>query len=224
MRKLWKFIGWTLLSIVLFFAFYFAAAFGLGRMGVAEETGAKDEVSIYILTNGVHTDLVLPIRNEAINWSDKVKFENTKRKQTDFNFMAIGWGDKGFYLDTPTWAELKASTAFNAAFGLSTAALHTTYYRNMTEGEDCVKIEISQEQYQRLVNYILKDFIKKPNGDFVLIATDAVYGDADAFYDAYGSYSFVHTCNSWTNKALKAAGQKASVWTPFDTGIFYQYQ
>jgi len=33
-----------------------------------------------------------------------------------------------------------------------------------------------------------------------------------------------HTCNTWANNALKACGQKASLWTPFDTGIFYHYQ
>ena len=51
-----------------------------------------------------------------------------------------------------------------------------------------------------------------------------MYGNSDAFYDATGSYSLFHTCNSWTNNALKAAGMKASVWTPFDKGIFHQYK
>ena len=50
------------------------------------------------------------------------------------------------------------------------------------------------------------------------------YGKNDAFYEATGRYSLFHTCNTWTNNALKIAGQKACVWTPFDTGIFYHYQ
>lgn len=224
MKKLLKIIGISLLGIIAFIGLYILAGLGLGRMGVAEESNAKDEMSIYILTNGVHTDLVLPIKNEIIDWSQQLKFENTKGKQTDYNFVAIGWGDKGFYLETPTWAELKFSTAFKAAFGLSTAAIHTTYYRTMQEGEDCVKIDISKNQYQRLVHFIQKDFIKKPNGELTYIPTDAVYGNSDAFYDATGSYTLFTTCNSWTNRALKAAGQKASVWTPFDKGIFQQYQ
>ncbi|MEM1122474.1 MAG: TIGR02117 family protein [Bacteroidota bacterium] len=224
MKKLLKIIGFTLLGIIAFLIIYALAGLGLGRMGVAEEPNAPDELAIYILTNGVHTDLVLPIKTDIIDWSESVKFEHTKSQRTDYNYLAIGWGDKGFYLDTPTWAELKVSTAFKAAFGFSTAAIHTTYYRTMQEGDDCVKIDISKKQYQRLVNYIQKDMIKKSNGDLTFIETDAVYGDSDAFYDATGSYTFFTTCNSWTNRALKAAGQKASVWTPFDRGIFYQYQ
>lgn len=224
MKKLLKVIGFTILGIIGFVTLYVLAGFGLGRIGVAEEANIKDDLSIYILTNGVHTDLVMPIKTPQIDWSQQLKFENTKGKRTDYNFVAIGWGDKGFYLDTPTWAELKFSTAFKAAMGLSTAAIHATYYRQMQEGENCVKIDISNNQYQKLVKFIQKDFIRQKDGDVIPIQTDAVYSDSDAFYDAKGSYSFFHTCNSWTNEALKATGQKASFWTPFDTGIFYQYQ
>jgi len=224
MKKLLKIVGFSLLAIIGFLGLYVLAGLGLGRMGTAEESNAKDDLSIYILTNGVHTDLVMPIKTSIIDWSELVKFENTKSKRTDYNFLAIGWGDKGFYLDTPTWAELKFSTAIRAATGMSTAAIHTTYYRTMQEGDDCVKIDISNDQYQRLVNFIQKDFIKKSDGSLTHIDTDAIYGNSDAFYDATGSYSLFTTCNSWTNRALKAAGQKASVWTPFDKGIFYQYQ
>ncbi len=224
MRKLLKFLGLFILSLILLLGGYILAGIGLGRMGVAAEKNTKEEVTIYLLTNGVHTDLVLPVKTPLIDWSQHLKFENTKSKQTDYNYVAIGWGDKGFYLDTPTWAELKFSTAFKAATGLSTAAIHATYYRTMTEGEDCVKVNISNDQYKKLIDYIQKDFIKKENGELTLIETDAVYGDSDAFYDATGSYSLFHTCNSWTNNALKAAGMKASVWTPFDKGIFHQYK
>lgn len=224
MKKLLKITGFAILGLVGFVALYVLAGLGLGRIGVAEEANAKDDLSIYILTNGVHTDIVMPIKTPQIDWSQQLKFENTKGKRTDYNFLAIGWGDKGFYLDTPTWAELKFSTAFKAATGLSTAAIHATYYRQMQEGPDCVKIDISKEQYQRLIDFIQKDFIRQKNGDVTHIKTDAIYTDSDAFYDATGSYSFFNTCNSWSNSALKAAGQKASFWTPFDKGIFHQYQ
>jgi len=224
MKKLLKILLFTIIGIVGLLGLYVLAGIGLGRIGVAEEANTSDDLSIYILTNGVHTDIVMPIKTPQIDWSQQLKFENTKGKRTDYNFIAIGWGDKGFYLDTPTWAELKFSTAFNAATGLSTAAIHATYYQTMKEGADCVRIGISNDQYQRLIDFIQKDFIRQPNGEVKFIQTDAVYTDADAFYDATGSYSVFHTCNSWTNRALKAAGQKASFWTPFDKGIFYQYQ
>ena len=182
------------------------------------------DIPIYIYTNGVHTDIVMPIKSEQIDWSQKIPFDNTISKRTDFNYVGIGWGDKGFYLDTPTWAELKVSTAFYAAFWLGDSAMHCTFYKEMTEGEDCKKIMITDIQYADLIKFIDSKFDKNKKGENILIPTKAVYGKDDAFYEAKGSYSFLYTCNTWTNDGLKVAGQKAALWVPTDFGIFYHYQ
>jgi uncharacterized protein (TIGR02117 family) len=139
-------------------------------------------------------------------------------------YIAFGWGDKGFYLKTPTWADLKASTVFKAAFGLSSAAMHTTFYDKLKEGKRCVRLDISKEQYQRLITYIEKSLQTDASGNPVTIGADARYNDHDAFYEAKGSYNLFHTCNTWTNDALKVSGQKACWWTPFDKGILNLYR
>lgn len=190
----------------------------------AKDDGEKKEIPIYIYTNGVHTDIVMPVKNDLYDWSSKIPFANTKSKKTDYHYVGIGWGDKGFYLDTPTWADLKFSTAFKAAFWLSESAMHCSYYKTMTEAEDCKKIMISQSQYKDLVKFVDSKFDRDESGNYILIPTNAVYGNNDAFYDAQGSYSFLNTCNTWANDALKAAGQKAALWTPTDTGIFQHYK
>lgn len=190
----------------------------------AKDDGEKKEIPIYIYTNGVHTDIVMPVKNDLYDWSSKIPFANTTSKRTDYNFVGIGWGDKGFYLDTPTWADLKFSTAFKAAFWLSESATHCSYYKTMTEAEDCKKIMISRSQYKELVKFIDAKFDRDENGNYILIPTKAVYGNNDAFYDAQGRYSFLNTCNTWANNALKSAGQKAAWWTPTDFGIFQHYK
>lgn len=190
----------------------------------AKNDGQKKEIPIYIYTNGVHTDIVMPVKNDLQDWSRKIPFANTKSKRTDYQYIGIGWGDKGFYLDTPTWADLKFSTAIKAAFWLSDSAMHCTYYNTMKEGDDCKMIMISRSQYENLVKYVEDKFDRDQNGNFMLIPTNAVYSDNDAFYDAKGTYSFLYTCNTWSNNALKAAGQKAALWTPSDFGIFQHYK
>ncbi|CAI8898931.1 TIGR02117 family protein [Chryseobacterium sp. IT-36CA2] len=190
----------------------------------AKDDGQKKDIPIYIYTNGVHTDIVMPVRNDLQDWSQKIPFANTKSKKTDYQYIGIGWGDKGFYLNTPTWADLKFSTAVKAAFWLSDSAMHCTYYNTMKEGDDCKMIMISRNQYQNLVKYVEDKFDRDQNGNFILIPTNAVYSDNDAFYDAKGTYSFLYTCNTWSNNALKAAGQKAALWTPSDFGIFQHYK
>lgn len=222
--KILKFTGLTLLVLVCLVGIYLLAAYVLSRISVAKESQTQGEIPIYILTNGVHTDLALPIYDEQIDWSKEVKFANTVGKDSAFEYVAFGWGDKGFYLETPTWADLKVSTALKAAFSLSTAAIHATFYKKLTEGADCVKINISKEEYARLIKYIQQSFITDAQGHLIHIQTNANYGDEDAFYEAKGSYNIFYTCNTWANNGLKSCGQKASLWTPFDTGIFYQYQ
>lgn len=222
-KKILKITGLTILTLVCLIGIYLGSAYVLSRMSVDRENQTQNDMTIYILTNGVHTDLVLPIKTAQIDWSQEVKFANTTGKDSLFEYVAFGWGDKGFYLETPTWADLKASTAFKAAFALSTSAIHATFYKRMVEGADCVKINISKEQYSRLVKYIQESFTTDTQGHLMYIQTNANYGKEDAFYEAKGSYNLFHTCNTWANNGLKSCGQKASLWTPFDTGIFYQY-
>lgn len=201
---------------------YLASAFILSRIAVNRNVVPGNEVEIFILTNGVHTDLVLPIRTSVIDWSKTVKFTNTTKKDSTAKWVAFGWGDRGFYLETPTWGDLKFSTAFKAAFALGSSAIHTTFYRQLREDDNCKKIKIGTSDYEKLVLYISSSF-RHANGDILNISTHANYGDDDAFYEAVGSYSLFHTCNTWANNGLKACGQRACLWTPFDSGIFYQY-
>ena len=217
-------IGKGLALFASFIALYLLIAFGLSRITVDKEPNTKREVAIYIITNGVHTDIVVPAKHDLMDWTKEIKYAHTISRDTTFNYLAMGWGDKGFYLETPEWSDLKASVAFKAATGLSTTAIHSTYYAAMTESDTCKKIWISEEQYQRLINYIQSSFQKDEQGHFMVINTNANYGNTDAFYEATGSYSMFKTCNSWANKGLKASGQKACLWTAFDTGIFLKYE
>ena len=223
-KSILKFLLKSLVVVLGFVAFYLLMAYSLPYIEIPENNnGQKEEIPIYIYTNGVHTDLVVPVKNDIKDWSQEIPFENTRSKKTDFDYLGIGWGDKGFYLDTPTWAELKFSTAFKAAFWLGESAMHCTYYESMTESSECKKIMLSREEYKDLIHYIDAKFDRDSQGMPILIPTNAVYGQNDAFYDAQGRYSFLNTCNTWTNNGLKAAGQKAALWTAFDFGIFQHY-
>jgi len=219
-KKLLKYLAIFILSLLTYLLIVTLLSFVSVNEDFAEN---HQEIPIYILTNGVHTDVVLPIKNEHYDWSNQLKFEHTKSKDTTYQYVALGWGDKGFYLETPTWADLKASTALKAATGLSSSAMHVTFYKHLKENKSCKKIQISLENYQNLIAFINKSFQIKSR-DFLKIETDAVYGKHDVFYEANGSYSLFYTCNSWANQALKAANQKAALWTISDSGIFRHYE
>lgn len=224
-KKLLKYTGCFILFFISFVLIYLLSAFCLSRITVNKEHDTNSDVAIYILTNGVHTDIVVPVKNDVFDWSKAVKFANTRLQDTaGMQWLAMGWGDKGFYLETPTWDDLTITTAFKAAFGLGTTAMHTTFYHSMTESSSCKKITISQWQYKRLVQFVSDSFEHDSDGYTIYISTNANYNDADAFYEATGRYSLFKTCNSWANAALKSCGQKACLWTAFDTGIFLKYE
>ncbi len=219
-KKLLKYLAIFILSLVTYLLIVTLLSFVSVNKDLVEN---QQEIPIYILTNGVHTDIVLPIKNEYHDWTSQLKFEHTKSKDTTYQYVALGWGDKGFYLDTPTWADLKASTAVKAATGLSSSAMHVTFYKHLKENKSCKKIQISLENYKKLISFINESFQAK-SGDFLKIETNAVYGKHDVFYEANGSYSLFYTCNSWANQALKAANQRAALWTISDSGIFRHYE
>ncbi len=223
LKKLLKITTFFILFCLGLIIIYLSAAFILSRIAVNSKVVPKDEITVFILTNGVHTDIVLPIKSDNIDWSQSIAFNNTNSKDSLMNFIAFGWGDKGFYLETPTWTDLKFSVAFNAAFGLGKSAMHTTFYKQMNESEHCKRISLSSSEYQLLVEYITSSFQKSASGEVLIINSNANYGANDAFYEGIGKYSLFHTCNTWANNGLKACNQKACLWTPADKGIFYHY-
>lgn len=222
LRKGFKIIGYTIISIITFGLLYLGSAYVLSRIAVNKHASSKKNIAIYILSNGVHTDIVTPIKNNYIDWSKTIHFNYTKSKDTTMQYLAFGWGDKGFYLETPTWSDLTFNVAFKAAFYLGSSAMHTTFYKTMHEDEECKKIDISNEEYEKLVAYIQQSFQTDSTGNYIYIPA-STYGNDDAFYEAKEKYGLFYTCNTWANNALKACDQKACLWTPFQSGIFYQY-
>ncbi|HTE00230.1 MAG TPA: TIGR02117 family protein [Mucilaginibacter sp.] len=223
-KKILRAIAWVILSLVTFISSWLLAALLLPLFTVNAKPTIGNDVAIYIETNGDHTDIVVPVKNQMKDWHTEISYQNTISRDTTCNYVAIGWGDKGFYLNTPTWSQLKFSVAFKAAFGLSTSAIHATFCHNLSESADCKKIMISNAQYDKLVTYIDSTFKRDIQGNVVNIKTNANYDKEDAFYDAKGKYNLFYTCNTWANGALKACGQKACLWTVSDMGIFYHYR
>ena len=224
MKKFLKYTGRALLTVSLLILLYLGCGWVLSRISVSAEPDPDPEVTIFLESNGVHIDLVLPVRNSEKDWSRGIRYSDTRGGTSTLNWLAIGWGDKDFYLNTPTWADLKFGTAVKAVFGLSPSAVHTTYCGLPLVGDRCVKLVISPGQYQRLVAFIENSFRHDSLGKPILLPTTVRYDNNDAFYEARGSYNAFHTCNTWANNALKASGQRACWWTPFEGGILYQYQ
>jgi len=220
-KRFLKMLGIILIALVV----YIIVVLSIAYIPVYsnEQTCKEDCIEAYLYSNGVHTDIVLPVVHELKDWNTVIDSKKTKSGKTNFKYISIGWGDKGFYLNTPTWADLTFNTAFKAMFYMSESAMHVTFYNNMIESERCKKILISKESYAKILQYIDSSFEKDTQGNYLYIE-NASYGNNDVFLDAKGRYSLFYTCNTWTNNCLKAGELKACLWTLLDKGLFYHYR
>jgi uncharacterized protein (TIGR02117 family) len=224
MKKMLLFFAKIITALLLFILGYVLLVFLIPYISVNKaKTSTSEDVTIYIKTNGVHTDIVVPIETGYKNWSETVKLSHIKSQDSIMRYIGFGWGDKGFYLNTPEWSDLKFSTAFVAAFGLGSSAMHATFYKQVTESDNCIKVDISALEYQRLTAYIEHSFQLDEQGNPIWIDA-TTYGQNDSFYEANGAYTLFYTCNTWANNAIKEMDQKAAIWTVTDRGIFQQYQ
>lgn len=211
--------------LLVFVALYFAADGILSRIPANSKSSANTvkNYTIYLLSNDVHTDIVFPVQTDIFEWHEVFPTSDTNSQDSTYKWIGIGWGDKGFYLNTPEWKDLTAKTAVIAALGIGETAMHVTYHHNITEDKLCYKVNVDQNQYQILIDHVLESLETKVDKKPIYIETTAQYGDSDAFYEALGSYSIFYSCNTWTNVALKKANLPSGIWTVFDKGILRWY-
>ena len=212
-------------SVEFLFAFviaYLTIAFVCMSIRVGHQLEKKG-TTIYMKSDGIHTDFVFPVQSPVIDWRKIISPEDTKGKDTTLKYIAIGWGDQGFFLNTPVWADLKASTAFDACFYLGKSAMHTNYLKELDFKFKHVQFKVSDKQYRKLIEYIQKA-IKKDKHNKLDCIKNRGYWKTDSFYQTNGSYGLFNTCNSWINGELKAADLPACLWAPFNSGIFHKYQ
>lgn len=219
LKKALKIFKRLIAVIASFLLIYVISIFLLPKIKFAGEPSTSTSIPCFLKSNGAHVDVVMPIRSDYHDWSKVFDQSHIQDADSTFSWIAFGWGDKNFYLNTPTWGDLTFTTAFSAAFWLSSGAIHVTYYKELSKSESCLPFELSPQQARRLFAFIKNDLHLNENQQALLIPTDRVYGSRDAFYDSKKSYSLFHTCNTWVNDALNASDFKHCFWTALEFGV-----
>ena len=206
-----KYLGKALAWVLLLAGLY--VLFGLGLslipVGGGEKKGKKTH-TLWVSNNGVHTDLIFPLADLPPDLRSQLPWVEVYR------YAAFGWGDKGFYLDTPTWAELSPTVALRAMLLPSPTAMHVPGYRAVDS--NWAEVPITTDQLEILFGHITETFAEDTAGRIRLIPGES-YGEDDHFYEAHGNYSALVTCNVWVNRALKRADIRTALWAPSSWGI-----
>jgi uncharacterized protein (TIGR02117 family) len=202
---------------------YLLAAVVLGAVpaNVAFHQPAQG-ITIFIRSNGVHTWIVMPNVSAEMDWRPYAQPHHLRDPRWgNADHVAIGYGNREFYLNTPTWGDLSVRTAALALFGSGPTLLHVEHVHQPRPEPDQRPIRISSDQYRRLAGYIQRRFRLDPGGRPMPLPGRG-YGPNDMFYAANGGYSFVMTCNEWTGRALRSAGVRTGLWTPFEQSIMWR--
>ncbi len=219
-----RFIGALALALIAVPLVYLLAALALGLVAVNRGfRDSPDGVVIYVRTNGVHAEFVLPARG-AYDWTREfplLTVVDYKRLPSlaGFDWIAFGWGDRAFYLQTPRWSDLRPGIAFNALAGLGPAAMHVEYLARPYDYRS-VRVDIDEAQYRRLVDYVRAGFARDAQGRAVRIDHPGYFA-TDAFFEGTGHYSPWFTSNEWVRRGLAQAGIRTAAWSPFDVALFW---
>lgn len=197
---------------------YALAALLLGLLPVNRDFVEPDQgIDIYLRFSPVHTDVMLPVRSDIRDWSQTLQVPGMHNAQ----YLSFGWGDRAFYLETKTWADLRASNAVAALIGLDSTLLHVSTETQPRESADIVRIRITPQQLRILTAQIDASLAHDPNG-LARLVPGQHYDANDVFYESLGRYSLFVTCNDWVRQLLSTSGIRTAQWAPFSAALRFQ--
>ena len=224
MKRWLRILAKTVAALLAIPVLYLAAALILGAVPVNRGwQEAEAGIPIFVRTNGVHTWIMVPKVSADMDWRPLVPADHLRDPRYGRgNYVAFGYGNREFYLNTPTWADLSLKTAFLALFGQGTSLIHADHDHDPRPDAHQRALTLSREEYRRLVDYIRASFRTDPaRRTQPLIGRG--YGPSDMFYEAVGPYDAFRDCNQWTGQALRHAGVRMGVWTPFSQSVMWRF-
>jgi uncharacterized protein (TIGR02117 family) len=175
------------------------------------QSGAANR-RILAVSNPIHTDIVIPLDPEVLARFEPLVRAGIKAGLPDARYLVFGWGSRAFYIETPTWAEIKPGPLFSA-LTLDASVMHVGIADAIEEAKNPVRdFNVTEAEFERLLDFIEISFRTGPDGP-VWIA-DSSYGEFDGFFEANGRFTALLGCNTWAAAALRKAGLQTGWWNP----------
>lgn len=150
--------------------------------------------TVYVSSNGWHTDIAIARADiPAGRIPEKADFQ-------DAVYLQFGWGDADFYTEPDPGIGTTLGTVLPGPAVVHLAGLTVRPSLTFRELEE-VTLTLDADQFARLVDHLHASFDR--SGDRV--AGPGIYAFS-RFYPATGEFHLFNTCNTWTARALAAAG------------------
>lgn len=214
LKRALRVAGWALAglaAVLLLFALFGWIGSSIPRNGGWREP--ERGIEIMVGTNGVHTEIVMPLVTSEKDWRADFPAADLAVPNRDYTHVAVSWGEREVFLNTPTWWDLSPMTVLRIVGVGGEGLLHVAHYVRPAPSDDFRPLTLRPAEYLRLVAAIERSL---PRGERV---RHDGYGPQDVFYEAPGTYSVTNTCNQWTSDLLDQAGVRTGWWTPFAGGV-----
>ncbi|TYC50402.1 TIGR02117 family protein [Rhodobacterales bacterium] len=168
---------------------------------------------ILVLSNPIHTDIALPADPDVLK---RFSFVSDAGLDLDFpgvRWVVFGWGSRAFYIETPTWGDLKPLPVLKA-LTWDTSVMHVRRAGDIPSDLANVRsLDLTAVNFDRLLGEIEQSF-ETVNADAPQEIPGAAYDAHDIFFPATGSFNALMGCNTWTARMLRSAGVQTGLWTP----------
>jgi uncharacterized protein (TIGR02117 family) len=216
-----KWVGRVLTALFALPALYLTAAL-IGSLVPVNRGWREPErgITVYIADNGIHADLVMPVKAQGLDWSAFIPAGDMASAQPSERWIAVGSGEERVYLNTPTWWDVTPRTIVSALAG-GNRVMHVEY---VPSPDYAVRqIRLRPAEHRRLWAAVRADFALDSKGRPERLEHPG-YGCCDAFYRGLGKENALRTCNSWVARWLRLAGIETSLWSPLVDGLTWRYR
>jgi uncharacterized protein (TIGR02117 family) len=153
---------------------------------------------IYLVNHGWHVGIAVQradVSTEA--WPESADFGAVRS-------LEVGWGDGAFYPAPRGTIPL----ALKAALRSESSVLHVAGFDapvgEFFAGTTVIAVAVSAPGFDALTRFVADAYVRDADGRAIVVAP-GLYG-ASRFYRAAGRYRLFDNSNTWTARALRAAG------------------
>lgn len=176
--------------------------------------------TVLLLSNPIHTDIAFPADPDVLARLSFLNNENFQFSDARIAWIVVGWGGRSFYLETPTWAELKFIPSMRGlTFDRSTMHVEPVGAFNASQS-GIERLSISPEAFDRMLEDLLASFQRDASGKAMMIE-GAGYGSNDRFFEANGTFTALLGCNTWTSAILRKGGLRTGLWNPLPQSLVW---
>lgn len=179
------------------------------------------QFTVYVTGDKLHTNFIVPAQNPFVDWQQLINL-TPEQPDRQYTYLQFGWGDRIFYVETPSWDQVSLASALRSLVLQNPAALYVRGHTQVPHlaGETLKCVRLGPKDYRALSEFLAAGFARDEAGNPQRLKGEHL--GAGQFYAATGRYSMLRTCNSWIADGLRAANVNTPIWAGLAPAVLHQ--